>query len=259
MTTTLTRHAGAVLLVPVTVAALTACGGIGARLTFTDTEKGKVTEIAMQGGSGDVIVHTTAAGTETTITRVVQHSSDPGPSYRMEGTVLRIDTTCGPDCTVSYDITAPAGVAVTGGLTSGDVRLTDVKSADVTLTSGDIEVHGATAGVTARSRSGDMGVTGVKGAVTLEAGSGDVRATDLAGPVTARTDSGNIDVTLTEPANVTLEASSGDVRVSVPAGAYQVRADTGSGDANVGIDNDPTAKNRLDIRARSGDVTVATS
>ena len=258
MTTTLTRHAGAVLLVPVTVAALTACGGMGARLTFTDTVKGKVTEIAMQGASGDVTVHT-AAGTETTITRVVQHRSDPGPSYRMEGTVLRIDTICGPDCTVSYDITAPPGVAVTGGLTSGDVRLTDVKSADVTLTSGDIEVHGATAGVTARSRSGDMGVTGVKGAVTLEAGSGDLRATDLAGPVTARTGSGNIDVTLTAPANVTVEASSGDVRVTVPAGAYQVRADTGSGDANVGIDNDPTATNVLNIRTRSGDVTIATS
>jgi putative adhesin len=256
MTTTLTRRAGA-LCVAVTAAALTtACGGIGARLTFTDTEKGKVTEIAMQGGSGDVTVHT-AAGTETTITRVVQHSSDPGPSYRMDGTVLRIDTICGPDCTVSYDITAPPGVAVTGGLTSGDVRLTDVKSADVTLTSGDIEVHGATAGVTARSRSGDMGVTGVKGAVTLEAGSGDVRATDLAGPVTARTSSGDIDVTLTEPANVTVEASSGDVRVTVPAGAYRVRADTGSGDANVGIDNNPTATNMLDIRTRSGDVTVA--
>jgi hypothetical protein len=258
MTPTLARRAGA-LCVAVTAAALTAaCGGVGARLTFTDTEKGKVTEIAMQGGSGDVTVHT-AAGTETTITRVVQHSSDPGPSYRMEGTVLRIDTICGPDCTVSYDITAPAGVAVTGGLTSGDVRLTDVKSADVTLTSGDIEVHGATAGVTARSRSGDMGVTGVKGAVTLEAGSGDLRATDLAGPVTARTGSGNIDVTLTAPASVTAEASSGDIRVTVPAGAYRVRTGTGSGDAHVGIADDPSATNALDIQARSGDVTIATS
>ena len=258
MTTTLTRHAGAVLLVPVTVAALTACGGIGARLTFTDTEKGKVTEIAMQGSSGDVTVHT-AAGTETTITRVVQHSSDPGPSYRIEGTVLRIDTSCGPDCTVSYDITAPAGVAVTGGLTSGDVRLTDVKSADVTLTSGDIEVHGATAGVTARSRSGDMGVTGVGGAVTLDAGSGDVRATDVNGPVTARTNSGDIDVRLSAPASVTAEASSGDVRVTVPAGPYRVRTARSSGESNVGITDDPTAKNVLDVRTRSGDVTIATA
>lgn len=258
MTTTPTRRAGVLVLIAVTVAALAACGDIGARLTFTDTEKAKVTEIAMQGGSGDVTVHT-AAVTETTIKRVVQHSSDPGTSYRLEGTVLRIDTSCGPDCTVSYDIQAPAGVAVTGGLTSGDVRLTGVKSADVTLTSGDIVVSGATGAVTASSRSGDMTVNGAKGKVTLQAGSGDLRAVDLAGPVNARTNSGDVDITLTAPANVTAEASSGDVRVTVPAGAYQVRTDTGSGDANVRIPNDPSATNVLDVRTRSGDVTITSA
>jgi hypothetical protein len=256
MTTTLIRRAGALALIAVTTAALAACGEIGARLTFTDTEKAKVTEIAMQGGSGDVTVRT-VAGTETTIKRVVQHSSDPGPSYRMDGTVLRIDTSCGPDCTVSYDIQAPAGVAVTGGLTSGDVRLTGVKSANVTLTSGDIVVSGTTAGVTAVSRSGDMTVTGAKGPVTLQAGSGDVRAVDLAGPVNARTNSGDVDVMLTAPASVTAQASSGDVRVTVPAGAYRVRTDTGSGDASVGIADDPSATNVLDVRTRSGDVTIS--
>jgi DUF4097 and DUF4098 domain-containing protein YvlB len=256
MTTTLTRRAGALVLIAVTAATLAACGEIGARLTFTDTEKAKVTEIAMQGGSGDVTVHT-AAVTETTIKRVVQHHSDPGPSYRMEGTVLRIDTSCGPDCTVSYDIQAPAGVAVTGGLTSGDVRLTGIKSADVTVTSGDIVVSGATGGVKAASRSGDMTVTGAKGPVTVQAGSGDVRAVDLAGPVDARTNSGDVDVRLTARASVTAEASSGDVRVTVPAGAYQVRTDTGSGDASVGIANDPSATNVLDVRTRSGDATIS--
>jgi hypothetical protein len=258
MTTILARRGGVVLLVIVTTAALAACGGIGARLTFTDTEKAKVTEIAMQGGSGDVTVHT-AAVHETTIKRVVQHSSDPGPSYRLDGTVLRIDTICGPDCTVSYDIQAPAGVAVTGGLTSGDVRLTDVRSADVTLTSGDVVVSGATARVTAISRSGDMTVTGVKGPVTLQAGSGDVRAVNLTGPVNARTNSGDVDVTLIAPASVTAQASSGDVRVTVPAGAYQVRTDAGSGDASVGVANDPSATNVLDVRTRSGDVTISSA
>lgn len=258
MTTTLTRRAGAVLLVAGTAAALAACGGIGTRLTFTDTETHKVTEIAMRGSSGDVTVHT-AAGTETTIKRVVQHSSDPGPSYRLDGTVLRIDTSCGPDCTVSYDIQAPAGVAVTGGLTSGDVRLTDVKSAAVTLTSGDIVINGATAGVKATSGSGDMTVTGGKGPVTLEARSGDVRAVDLTGPVNARTDSGDIEVRLIAPASVTVQAGSGDVRVTVPSGAYRVRADTGSGDASVGIADDPSATNVLDVRTGSGDVTLTSA
>jgi hypothetical protein len=258
MTTTLTRRAGVLVLIAVTAVALAACGDIGARLTFIDTVKSKVTEIAVQGGSGDVTVHT-AAVTETTIKRVVQNHSDPGPSYRMEGSVLRIDTVCGPDCTVSYDIQAPTGVAVTGGLTSGDVRLTDVKSADLTVTSGDIVVSDATAAVKATSRSGDMTVNGAGGPVTLQAGSGDVRAVDLAGTVDVRASSGDVDVRLTKPASVTAEASSGDVRVTVPAGAYQVRTGTGSGDANVGIANDPSATNVLDVRARSGDVTISSA
>jgi hypothetical protein len=95
-----------------------------ARLTFTDTEKSKVTEIAIQGGSGDVTVNT-AAVTETTVTRVVQHRHPtPVRATGWTGRCLRIDTVLRPpDCTVSYDITAPAGVAVTGGLTSGDIRL----------------------------------------------------------------------------------------------------------------------------------------
>lgn len=258
MTTILARRGGAVLLVVVTAAALAACGRIGARLTFTDTEKAKITEIALHGDNGDVTVHT-AAVTQTTIKRVVEHDSDPGPSYRMDGTVLRIDTDCGPHCTVSYDIEAPAGVAVTGGLISGDVRLTDIRTADVTLDSGDIMISGATAGVKAESTSGDMTVTGGKGAVTLQAGSGDVRAVDLTGPVTARTDSGDVEVTLTAPASVTAQATSGDVRVTVPAGAYQVRAHADSGDASVGIANDPSARNVLDVSAGTGDVTVATA
>ena len=205
MTATLIRRTGAFILIAGITATLAACGGIGARLTFTDTEKTKVTEIAVEGGSGDVTVHT---------------------------------------------------AAVTGGLTSGDVRLSDIRTADLTLTSGDIVVSGATAGVKASSRSGDMTVTDSRGAVTLQAGSGDLRAVDLAGPVSARTTSGDIEVRLTAPASVTAEASSGDVRVTVPAGAYRVRTARSSGDASVGITDDPSAANVLDVRTRSGDVTI---
>ena len=58
--------------------------------------------------------------------------------------MLHIDTDCGHDCSVSYEIEAPAGVAVRGELSSGDVGLTGSGSADVTLTSGDIMVRDAT-------------------------------------------------------------------------------------------------------------------
>jgi hypothetical protein len=258
MTPTLARRAGALTLIVATTAAVAGCGGIGARLTFNDTEKTKVTEIAIDGGSGDVMV-TTSAVTETSIKRAIEHSSDPGPSYRMVGTVLHIDTRCGHTCSVSYEIQAPAGVAVTGALHSGNLGLTGIGAADVTLTSGDIEVRGATGAVKARSTSGNITVTDTKGGVTLQATSGDVHAINIGGgPVSARTTSGNVDVRLTVPTGVTAQATSGDVNVIVPPGAYQVHTRTGSGDANVaGITNDAAAKNVLDLRAGSGDVTIA--
>jgi hypothetical protein len=257
MTPTLVRRAGAVTLIAATTAALAGCSGIGARLTFNDTEKAKVTEIAIDGGSGDVIV-TTSAATATSIKRVIEHGTDPRPSYRMVGSVLHIDTRCGHHCSVSYEIQAPTGVAVTGGLTSGDLGLTGIATADVTLNSGDIMVRGATGTVKARSTSGDITVIDSKGGVTLQATSGDVRAVNIGGgPVSAKTTSGEVEVKLTVPTGVTAQATSGDVNVTVPPGAYQVHTRTGSGDANVaGITDDPKAKNVLDVRTGSGDVTV---
>ena len=247
-----------VLLAAASAAVLAGCGGVGARLTFSDTEKVKVTEIVMTGGSGDVTVRT-AAINETRINRIVHHNADPGQTYRLDGTVLHIDTNCGHDCSVSYEIEAPTGVAVRGELRSGDVGLTGVGATDVTLTSGDIMVRGATGTVQAQSTSGDITVMDSKAAVTIQATSGDIRAMNVGGgPVSARVTSGDVDVKLTEANSVTAEANSGDVNVIVPAGSYRVGADTGSGDDRVvGIVNDPSAKNVINVHTGSGDATIS--
>jgi hypothetical protein len=251
------RRAGAITLVAAASAALAGCGGgIGATLTFNDVETAKVNEIVLDGSSSDVEV-STAAITETRITRIVHSNTDPGPSYTRSGSQLHLGTSCGHNCRVSYRIVAPTGVAVTGELSSGTVALTGVASADVHVSSGDIEIRDATGPVKARTTSGDVRVTDSKGPATLEATSGEVQAINVGGSVTATATSGNIDVKLDVPASVTASASSGNVDVTVPAGAYQVRVRADSGDRNVGITNDPAAKNVLDLKASSGDVTVA--
>jgi len=252
------RRAGAITIVAAASAALAGCGGgIGAKLTFNDVEKVKVSEIVLDGSSGDVAVRTSAIN-ETRITRIVHSSSDPGLSYTVTGSQLHLGTSCGPNCQVSYQIEAPAGVAVTGELSSGTVSLTGVGSADVHVSSGDIDIRGATGTVRARTTSGDVMVADSKGPATLEATSGDVRAINIDGTVTALATSGNINVKLTAAASVTAQASSGDVDVLVPEGKYQVRTRASSGEKNVaGITNDPSSKNVLDLRTSSGDVTVA--
>jgi DUF4097 and DUF4098 domain-containing protein YvlB len=254
----MTRRALALTLIAAAAATtLAGCGGVGATLTFSDVEKVKVTEIKIDGRSGNVMVKT-AAIAETRINRIIQHSSDPGPSYHVDGTVLTVRTDCGPDCRASYDITAPEGVKVTGTLASGDVGLTQIGSADVTVTSGNIIVQGATGDVRAVSTSGDLNVTQVAGKTTLEATSGNARALDVRGPVQALVRSGDVTVHLRTQASVKAETTSGDMDVTVPPGSYNVDVHARSGDEQiVGLVNDPASKFTLDLSAISGDVMVA--
>lgn len=261
MTPTLARRAGAITLIAATVAAVAGCGGgIGARLTYDDTEKVKVSEIVLAGGSGNVTV-STAAIAETRIKRVIRTGSadDPQDSYRLDGTVLSIDTRCGQQCNVSYEIQAPVGVRVHGKLGSGDISLTEVGSADVTVGSGNAEVDRASGAVSVKSGSGDITVNDLNGAVTLVAGSGNIEARALAGGAAVRVQasSGDVDVELAAAGPVTARTGSGNVELQVPDGAYQVKTHTGSGDAElIGVANDPNAKNLLDVQTGSGDVTI---
>ena len=257
MTTKLARHTGILALVAASATALTGCAGVvGAQMTFNDTEKSKVTEIRLSGGHGDVLVKT-AAVTETTIQRVVRRNADPGESYRLDGSALVVNTSCGPDCSVAYEITAPVGVAVKGDLKSGDVQLTDVGPVDLRLTSGDLNVQGPTGAVRIRATSGDIRVVNAKAAVDVQSTSGDIVAEDVAGPVTLKLTSGDVNAGLSAVNSVTAQTTSGDVRVRVPGGSYRVITDTGSGDAQVqGIVSDPTAKNVINVRTASGDALV---
>ena len=51
MTTTLIRRAGVLALIATTAAGLSGCAGVvGAKLTYDDTEKGKITDIVLAGG-----------------------------------------------------------------------------------------------------------------------------------------------------------------------------------------------------------------
>jgi hypothetical protein len=262
MTPTLARRAGAVTLIAATAAALAGCGGgIGARLTYDDTEKVKVSEIVLTGGgSGDVTV-TTAAIPDTRIKRIVRTdgSADPQASYQLAGTVLTLDTTCGPQCMVSYEIQAPTGVAVRGRLGSGNITLSDIATADVTVGSGDVLIDRASGAVSMKSGSGDVVANDLVGGATLVTGSGDVDAHGLSGgkAVHAQTGSGTVTVELAEAASVTARAGSGDIELTVPDGAYQVKTRTGSGDSELlGLVDDPNAKNIIEVQTGSGDATI---
>ncbi|MFI5933008.1 DUF4097 family beta strand repeat-containing protein [Actinoplanes sp. NPDC051494] len=251
---------GALILVAAAAAtALTGCGnGMGAKLTYNDTEKTKITDIVLSGGSGDVTV-TTGSASETHITRIVRSDGrDPAKSYQVSGGTLSLDTTCGRNCSVSYEVEAPAGVKVGGELHSGAIALVGVGAADVKVSSGDIRLERIAGDVTARATSGSIDAHALSGAATLTVTSGNIEGLELTGgkPLTAEASSGDVELHVLQPASISARASSGNVELIVPKGDYQLKNDTGSGDFTTDLRNIATATNVISVRVGSGDAKV---
>ncbi|MFJ6199656.1 DUF4097 family beta strand repeat-containing protein [Micromonospora sp. NPDC092111] len=250
----------AVVLAATTALILTAgCDTLSfRRLDFDTTEAARIARITVRPGAGDIVIRATGPATGVQIRRVVRYQGgQPDITYRITGDELVLDADCGPRCSVSYDVTAPAGVRVQGETGSGDVELTKVGPVDFTLGSGNIRVADASGPVRAETGSGNIEVLGVTGPVDLRASSGDVTGTRLGDQVSAETSSGNVTLALDTAVSVRAHAASGDVELVVPAGRYRVKSNTGSGDARIGVTDDPAAPLLLDLSTGSGNVTVA--
>ncbi|WP_343445609.1 DUF4097 family beta strand repeat-containing protein [Micromonospora schwarzwaldensis] len=230
------------------------------RLDYDQTERAKVTRITVDGsnGAGDVVVRATGPADQVRIKRVVRYQGgEPNSRYEIRGDELVLPTDCGHRCSISWEVTAPSGVAVRGGTGAGNVDLSDVGAVEFTLSSGDLTVNGASGEVRATTTAGNIRLAEAAGPVRLRASSGDIEARRLASAVDAEATSGNLTVELDQPAPVRLHATSGDVDLAVPAGRYRVRADAKSGDTDVQVSNDPGASLLLDVTATSGNVTVS--
>lgn len=243
-----------------TLIVLTGCDTLSfRRLDYDDTESVKITRITVSaGGAGDVTVDATGPAGQVRVKRVVRYQGggQPDTRYEIRGDELVLDTDCGSRCTISYEVTAPGGVAIRGETSSGNVALSQVGAVDFTLRSGDISVTGARADVRAETTSGNIEVVDAAGTVRLRASSGNIDGRRLAAGVDAEATSGNVTVELDRPASARLHATSGDVKLIVPDGRYRVRAHANAGDTDLGVPDDPTASFLLDISATSGNVAL---
>lgn len=239
---------------------LSACGvGRQSESTLSSTEARPITEVVIGNGSGDVTIRG-GDGAATRIDRVVSYRGQaPGSTYRIDGTVLHIDTRCGDDCSVSYELEVPRGVAVRGSLASSEVTLADLASVDLTVSSGDVQVSNTAGAVAVAGNSGDIIADGVAGTVRLTSTSGDIEGRDLRGGAEMETTSGAVNLTFTRAAPVTARTTSGDIAVRVPAGRYAVQAATQSGTKQVSVPDEPGATTRIGVESTAGDVTVTTA
>jgi len=292
-----------VLLVATAAIAVTALAGCDIDVDFggkefrdTYTETVAVTEIRLDGGSGELTVRPGVAG-QVEISRVVRYRGDTAPTerrHRTEGTALMLSSDCGRNCSISYTIAAPRGVKVTGHSDSGNLELSGVSTVDLRLGSGEIIVKDATGSVRLEADSGNIDLTTVDGTLWARTGSGEIRARDVQsdtvtltadsgnidltavdGTLSARTgsgeiqardirsnsvnliaDSGNIGLTMATPADVQIQTGSGEINLNVPTGDYQVDAQAGSGEVNIDVPSVATAANLLHLRADSGNISV---
>lgn len=267
--------AGAVAAGVLAAVALTGCGPFN---TFSDehTDEVAVTEVNLNGGAGSVTV-SPGAERSVHVKRTVRYSGDkrPGATDHVDGTVLKLNTDCGLNCSVSYEVTAPSGVKVSGANGSGRLSLSNVSTVSVDVGSGSVVVRGASGAVNVKTGSGTIDLSDVHGAVVTRTGSGTIRlraiggtavadtgsgtvqGSGLDGRTTVHTGSGTITLDLVSAQDVTARSGSGRITVTVPSGQkYRVVASTDSGHTNVGIPTDPSADHVLDLHADSGGVTV---
>ncbi|WP_089021943.1 DUF4097 family beta strand repeat-containing protein [Micromonospora coriariae] len=261
-TADLRRRAAAPIALGLTTALilLAGCDNLSfRRLDYDDTETVKITAIRVQGGSGDVVVRGTGPAGQARIKRVVRYQGgEPDNArYEIEGSELVLDTDCGSQCSISYEVTVPEGVAVQGETSSGNVELSRVGTVELQVSSGDVRISGASGAVGVEARSGNIEVNEAAAAVRLRASSGDITARRLGGTVDAEASSGNVNVELDKPASARVHASSGDVTLVVPQGSYRVRSNADSGDETVTVADNPAASLVLDGSADSGNLTIS--
>ena len=241
----------------VALTALAACDFESNEYVVESSEPATITEVRVDGGAGSVSVQR-GTGAEVQIRREVRYQGDrvDDKTYSITGGVLTLDTRCGNRCSVSYEVRVPAPVRVTGRIGSGNLDLADVADVDVEAHSGNVLLTRVSGTVRARATSGNVTATDCTGRLRLEASSGNITADGVRADITAIASSGEVDVTLAEPANVHAEATSGNVTVRVPPAGYRVTTDVGAGDERVRIPADPSGRYLLDLRVRSGNLTV---
>ncbi len=131
---------------------------------------------------------------------------------------------CGGRCSVNYTVDVPAGVPVSGEVSSGSIHLTRV------------------------------------GAVKVKTSNGRITGQDITGTrIQAQTTNGAINLTPATPLDVQASTSNGAITLTLPKADYQVMADTNNGDKTIGVSDDPSGKFRLELKSSNGDITVKNS
>lgn len=189
-----------------------------------------VARVELRVQSGSVTVVGGNATSQVRLRRLETSAFGHTPTERrsLTGGVLRLASGCprviAGDCAASYRLTVPDNVDVNVTTESGSVRF-----------------------------------AGFHGSARIHTKSGDVKVSAFCGfRLAAATGSGRIQaIAACAPKSLELSSVSGDANAVVPPGRYRVTASSNTGRRRVaGLLSRPAARFSIDVRSRSGDVTV---
>ena len=196
--------------------------------------------------SGDVMIHTGAAGKITVIGRI--HVGDrwlsgghkdevsqleSNPPIHQDGSHVKIDYVPMHDVSIDYEITLPADTTVRAE--SG---------------SGNLTVEGLQNGFNGHTGSGDVRLEHIAGTTRIQSGSGNIDGRTLAGPLDLSASSGDIRIEQTAPGDVQAHTGSGNIEIQGVDGG--LRAEAGSG--NITVEGKPASS--WDVKSGSGNAEL---
>lgn len=233
------RSLWAVLAGGLAAAGLSACGP---GETFEDDAslQEKVTSVRLDTGSGSVTLRGRKNLDEISVHReITYHGDKPGGStHRVDEGRLTLEG-CGDDCKVDYTVEVPAGVAVDGETSKGDISLSDVGPVDLKTGSGDVTLEGIAGEVKARTSNGNINGKGLQGS-----------------RIDAETSNGEIDLTPGKAQDIRAKTSNGELTLNLPDSSYRILVNTGNGDKDIGIRNNPNGDHRIELTSGNGDISV---
>lgn len=233
------RTLWAVIAGGLAAAGLTGCGP---GETFEDdaSVRERVRSVRVETGTGSVTLRGREGLDEISVhRRITYHGDKPdGATHRVDGDRLVLGG-CGDDCKVDYTVEVPAGVAVEGGASTGDLTLSDVGPVDL------------------RTESGDVTLAGVAAEVKVRTSNGNIRGTDLRGDrIDAQTSNGEISLTPGKPQDIRAEAENGGLSLTLPDGSYRLLVKTGNGDKDIRVRDEPSGEHRVELTTGNGDISV---
>lgn len=127
-------------------------------------------------------------------------------------------------------ITLPQKLAVTALDSSGEARVRNVASLNMTDSSGELRISDVAGDVTVRDSSGELSIRNVEGSVKLNDSSGDVDIAEVGRDVNVEVDSsGGLEIRQVK-GNVRIEQdSSGDIRIDNVTGDVRIDSDSSGG------------------------------